>query len=381
MSTVHHVKATPSFSLPFYHRPANGEPHTPPESPEEPMTSGKSQVPRFRLPKILKRAQPTRFHSTHAVTPAASEEKSPVVMDTDIPPVPRRIPSPFRAVAQMTEPFPLILPSSPPASPSLSSPRLTRPSLMRLRSADSALPRDGIDQNLIHRSQSDSIPNLRKTPLSVPDFKKSPKAIRPSVDKKLLPSPDFYDAKVAASSSDVYYTVHDRVTGMRPYENHRIISNYFEDNRVERRSSVPSEKPQFRPQIMRAKTTDVAVQGMMNFEDAGIQTVRSVVKIDNQKRERSGTSRSQNDWLAGTVQYCEDWLRGVEKDQRRCQIVQNTEAGYNSDSAAIETHVVSIELSPTTSCLLTNIFRNMLRLFKQQNQNQRLWIFLELVLL
>lgn len=337
------------------------QPVTPPESPLESMTQVKRQPSNsiFRLPRILKRAQPTRspsFVSQSSTVTAIPGEPCQAVPDTgDIPPMPKRIPSPFRNAAQMKEPFQLVLPVSPPSSPRSSNPKMTRPNLNRFYSANDAVIGGSANRELLAKTK-ESEHRLKMIPISVlevntpsTDGHLSVKRGRPV----LLPSPDLHDSKIAATSCDSYFTIHDPSSEMSPDEHDSIISSYFEGANP---ALVESPKRLgIRPVPIRAQSSNAVPPRKERLYD-GVdtpRTLRSTIKLANGTgSDRSCTLPIENDWLAGSMQHCEEWLQGLETDQRRCQIV---ETGADAESPDAEKDMVSHQRMPVLPNYLSDI--------------------------
>ena len=223
---------------------------------------------------------------------------------------------------------------------------MTRPNLTRFFSAnDAVIGRRGDGEPLAKVQGSDH--RLRSVPLSVLEVKE------PSIDGHLavkwdrpglLPSPDFHDDSIAATSSDSYFTVHDPVTGISPDEHDSIISSYFES--ADPKLVDSPKRLGIRPVPIRAQTSNAVPPAQEKFyDDVKIPLiVRSTIRLTNGTgRDRSSTVPNANHWIAGTMQQCEEWLQGLETDQRRCQIV---ETGSNAESPDVETDMVSQQQNP-----------------------------------
>ena len=347
MATIQHSRPYPSFSQPFYSRPNAAEMATPPASRHQDSISMKNSTSMFRLPKILKRSQSNRRPSILSSRSISVDEGLPVFpKNDDIPPIPRRVSSPFRAVSHMKEPFQLVLPAappSPPSSPIENRPRLSkRPLMIRQHSADDTVHTISRKQDFEGQSKTEPVRMLKMTPLSFPDLKASASTTHLQVCKhapSLLPSPDFNDSTIVATSNKSHFSFHDPRTapgnGLSPYESHSIVSSYCEtaegQDHVSAQATGGLDFDQDERQIHSDTELDVP------------RTGKAIVKFEKPgHRKRSSTFSSEGDWLKGTMRYCEDWLRGVDADPRRCQIVQDPDSEVNSIVGDQSTPVVSL---------------------------------------
>ncbi|KKY24815.1 hypothetical protein UCRPC4_g02345 [Phaeomoniella chlamydospora] len=261
----------------------------------------------------------------------------------------------------MKEPFQLVLPAappSPPSSPIENRPRLSkRPLMIRQHSADDTVHTISRKQDFEGQSKTEPVRMLKMTPLSFPDLKASASTTHLQVCKhapSLLPSPDFNDSTIVATSNKSHFSFHDPRTapgnGLSPYESHSIVSSYCEtaegQDHVSAQATGGLDFDQDERQIHSDTELDVP------------RTGKAIVKFEKPgHRKRSSTFSSEGDWLKGTMRYCEDWLRGVDADPRRCQIVQDPDSEVNSIVGDQSTPVKYVTVIQTTKPKLVTISR------------------------
>ena len=358
--------------MPFYQTdPDNMQSTTPPPTPLEQSSFSTRQPSRFRLPKLLKRSQSPGPEVTR---PKAVEDIRTVSVNTsDIPPLPRRVPSPFRAVTHMKRPIPLLLPASPPNTPrvSISDPG-KRPIAIRQHSADSHIPTTRIVANIPEPESNMPQRSLRAIPRSVPNLRAPPSLLplqTQEMKRTLLPSPFSHDNTMLVSPTESCFTCQSATTrclGIIPYEDNSIVSSYFDVSQPQ--NPLPASRPY--PTKKQAEQSMLQDVPLRSHDTSIPQTVRSTVKLAGPPRRGSNALSSEGDWLSGTMQYCEQWLEGVETDPRRCQIVENPYIRSNPDDVDAETSVV--RMTQMLSKINSNVQRNMPSLFKQQSPSPSL---------
>lgn len=254
---------------------------TPPSSPES-NSSSKSSRPRLHLSKFLQRRDkrsPRRSRGTNVTTSSGSCGE-------------RASKSPFRAVTEMKEPFPLMLPDSP-ALTDEGSHADERQRLRRISASHA-------DLRALARIQAPSVSNGNTPLLPSPMFK--PDGDRPEADsyfaypkRRDTPPPEIDEAEDA------------------PYEVHRIISGYC---KRERWSLLLDEVRQSK----QASQLRHASSPWAQSEEISASPTSDPVTPQSQLKKRSRTYSTESDWLASNTSHEERYRRFK---QRCCGMVQH----------------------------------------------------------
>ena len=289
-------------------------PNTPPSSPEEYKHSIPPQPSRLRLPKFLTRVQPTRSpsflmrHQTQDgmhgnVQESASLETAAQADST----------SPFRAVREMKEPFPLLLPASP------------------AESQQGPLCRVFGDQ-----VETSDVKALRSVPLSYSGLATSQSGQRPlkrspSKPMILLPSPAFSEIKLNEATQS-YFDCHQSQLSRPPTRDLRRASSSDENPSI---ASYYCQSPEQRVflrdgfnvrDVSRKSSAPSMLERADGRRDRGITSAPSSFKLPKScpTRDRTRTLSSEADWLSGTMSekaMCEEWLDNIPP--RRHQLIQH----------------------------------------------------------
>jgi len=296
---------------------------TPPYSPDEPFQQ-KELSSRFKLPKWCRRTQPTRSPTFLALQRPSQDSMRGEARETvrsirpqDITSAPRRP----RAVRQMTEPFPLVLPASPPLSQldsgyeSVTTKRLHPPplNLRTLRTSRS-------EQHLQSR-----IP----------------------AHPALLPSPVFSNSDVPRITRDSFFPFRNPRLGATTLPEPEpeatpqdgptpedIISSYLDEQ-----DEQDSLKGDFTQETIVDDIKMTEIHVIEPFSPCSMMPLEMPKLTGKLKKRPRPDTPSSGEWLNGKLKYCEQWVAGVEEwseqraekaerpakaRQRQAQVVQQS---------------------------------------------------------
>ena len=316
---------TPFHNMPF-RRSSNSRNglRTPPPSPQETMNNPKSHPSRFQLPWFWKWTSPSRSpiniwqdrpQDDYAHWSQSAER-------SEIDPCPNF--RPFRAVQNMTNPFPLRLPASPALSESSTndapSPRAPR-----------SVP---LNDQTLRALRSEWRLEI-----------KSPRPLAP------LPSPVFSDLQIneIAQSSFAFRNPWEgqpletrNNTPDSSYEEHNIVSSYCDDsNEISSKDSSPRER------VLERKTSAPAIlERSGRRRDQGV--VSSSVRVQQPdvtlQHDQYRTHLSEADWLAGNISGAamgEEWPGSIPA--RRVQVVQHSFEGVEYQEESSDSQIVCLQ--------------------------------------
>lgn len=281
---------------------------TPPSSPESNGSSKHASRPRLHLSKFLHRADKRstrRSRGTNAPTSPGSCGNCASK-------------SPFRAVTEMKEPFPLMLPDSP-ALTDESSHDDERQRLRRVSASH-------LDLRALARVQAPSPSNGNTPLLPSPMFK--PDEDQPEVDSYFA-YPQRRDTALPDTELETDETA--------PYEVHRIISDYC---KRERWSLLLDEVRQSK-QASQLRHASGPWAQPKETSSSSPQPITPPSQIRNRDRTRS----TESDWLASNTSHEERYRRFK---QRCCGIVQHPARRSAPARAEGEDEIVSLISLPIT---------------------------------
>jgi hypothetical protein len=254
--------------------------HTPPSSPESNGSSKRISRPRLHLSKFLRAADKRETRKSRATNGTTSPGSCGE----------RASKSPFRAVTEMKEPFPLMLPDSP-ALTDESSHDDERQRLRRVSASH-------LDLKALARVQAPSPSNGTTPLLPSPMFK--PDETQPQADsyfaypkRKDTPPPDL---ELDNDDADA------------PYEVHRVISGYC---KRERWSLLLDEVRQSKQASQLKDASSPWTQPKESPQP---------ITPPSQIRQRDRTCSTESDWLASNTSHEERYRRFK---QRCCGMVQH----------------------------------------------------------
>jgi hypothetical protein len=274
--------------------------HTPPSSPESNGSSYKHTRPRLHLSKFLQRddkRSTRRSRGTNVATSPGSCGKCTSK-------------SPFRAVTEMKEPFPLMLPDSP-ALTDESSQDDERQRLRRVSASH-------LNLRALARVQAPSPSNGNTPLLPSPMFK--PDEDKPEADsyfaypkRRDTPPPEIEEGDDA------------------PYEVHRIISGYCER---ERWSLLLDEVRQSKQASQLKNASSPCPQPKESSS-----SIPQPITPPSQIRKRDRTCSTESNWLASNTSHEERYRRFK---QRCCGMVQHPARRSAPARAESEDDIVSL---------------------------------------